>query len=168
MLKRLKLRIKNNKMFLFDEETGLLAEANSYDDALQVLKKKTEDYKKLVNKSGLKPMILNSEFEVKESTSYLKKWIIAFFFISLISVPVSYSISIGIKNGVNSIQIPKGNKIWQDIGDSIIKSAQSDSIKDTTREEQIKNSLSIIKKRIQPYIDFFSSESCSDLQLDDN
>ena len=40
MLKRLKLRIKNNKMFLFDEETGLLAEANSYHDALQVLKKK--------------------------------------------------------------------------------------------------------------------------------
>ena len=73
------------------------------------------------------------------------------------SIPISYSISNGIKNGFNKIDLPKGSKIWEKIGDEIIKASESESVKNEGRQEKINESLDILKKRIQPYIDFFDS-----------
>ena len=89
MLKKLKIIIKNKKTFLIDEETGLLADASSYEKAFEILKKKTDEYKELVKKSGFAPMLFQLESNSKATSSYFKKWVIAFFFISVISIPVS-------------------------------------------------------------------------------
>ena len=91
-----------------------------------------------------------------KNLSFTKKWIISFIFIAISSVPLSYSISNGIKNGFNNIDIPKGNLVWKMIGDEIIKISKSDTVQDTSREQEIKEALSIIKERIKPYKDFFA------------
>ena len=42
------------------------------------------------------------------------------------------------------------------IGDEIIKISKSDTVQDTSREQEIKEALSILKERIKPYKDFFA------------
>ena len=43
------------------------------------------------------------------------------------------------------------------IGDEIIKISKSDTVQDTSREQEIKEALSIIKERIKPYKDFLQN-----------
>lgn len=160
MIENFELKIKNKKFFLIDQTTNLVVEGISFDSAYKKLKEKLKANYKIKKEIGFNPSKLNDKLKIKsKELSYFKKWLIAFFFISLISISISYSISNGIKNGLNGVDFPKGNKVWTIIGDNIIKSAQSESIKDKKREAEIIESLEIIKNKLQPYLNFFSQQT---------
>ena len=40
---------------------------------------------------------------------------------------------------IESINFPKGSKLWTQIGDEIIKAADSETINDFSREQEINN-----------------------------
>ena len=142
--------------FFLDEETGIIAEGKNINNAYADLIKKKESYQKLKKISGINTDFIFKSIKNNKNLSFTKKWIISFIFIAISSVPLSYSISNGIKNGLNNIDIPKGNLVWKMIGDEIIKISKSDTVQDTSREQEIKEALSIIKERIKPYKDFFA------------
>ncbi len=142
--------------FFLDEETGIIAEGKNINNAYADLIKKKESYQKLKKISGINTDFIFKSIKNNKNLSFTKKWIISFIFIAISSVPLSYSISNGIKNGLNNIDIPKGNLVWKMIGDEIIKISKSDTVQDTSREQEIKEALSILKERIKPYKDFFA------------
>ncbi len=150
------LKKKGNVFFFLDEETGIIAEGKNINNAYADLIKKKESYQKLKKISGINTDFIFKSIKNNKNLSFTKKWIISFIFIAISSVPLSYSISNGIKNGLNNIDIPKGNLVWKMIGDEIIKISKSDTVQDTSREQEIKEALSILKERIKPYKDFFA------------
>ena len=153
----LKVILKKGKVFICDEKTGLIDNGKDFDSAIGNLERKIRSQERLIKISGFKPKYLGGLNVNHKISSFTKKFVIAFFFVSLMSIPISYSISNGIKNGFNKIDLPKGSKIWEKIGDEIIKASESESVKNEGRQEKINESLDILKKRIQPYIDFFDS-----------
>ena len=150
------LKKKGNAFFFLDEETGIIGEGKNINNAYADLIKKKESYQKLKKISGINTDFIFKSIKNNKNLSFTKKWIISFIFIAISSVPLSYSISNGIKNGLNNIDIPKGNLVWKMIGDEIIKISKSDTVQDTSREQEIKEALSILKERIKPYKDFFA------------
>ena len=150
------LKKRGNVFFFLDEETGIIGEGININNAYSDLIKKKESYQKLKKISGINTDFIFKCSKNNKNISFTKKWIISFIFIAISSVPLSYSISNGIKNGFNNIDIPKGNLVWKMIGDEIIKISKSDTVQDTSREQEIKEALSIIKERIKPYKDFFA------------
>ena len=150
------LKITKKGFFLLDEETGIIGEGNNSNDAYDDLSKKKINYEKLKISSEINTDFIFKENRNKKSLSFTKKWIISFIFIAISSIPLSYSISNGIKNGLNSLDLPKGNIVWEMIGDEIIKISKSETVKDNTREKEIEEALRIIKKRIKPYKEFFA------------
>ena len=150
------LKITQKGFFLLDEETGIIGEGNNSNDAYKDLKKKKTNYEKLKIRSEINTDFIFKERKKKYNLSFTKKWIISFIFIAVSSVPLSYSISNGIKNGFNGLDLPKGNIIWKMIGDEIIKISKSETVKDNSREKEIEEALKIIKKRIKPYKEFFA------------
>ena len=157
MKKKLEVYYDQNKVRILDRETNQFAEANNFDTAVTKLKEKNEQLKKLGEKFGLKLINLSLQ-----KNTLIKKWVLAFIFVTLISISFSYSIAVGIKNGVESINFPKGSKLWSQIGDEIIKAADSETINDFSREEEINNSLLKIKRKIRPYLNFFSTQNCDE------
>ena len=156
------LKIKNKKYYLFNKFENLVGVGGSYELAYEDLNRKILNEKVIKKEIGVDISKLNSSFKMSnEKFSYMKKWFIAFIFVSLMSISFSYSISNGIKNAINDLEFPKGNKIWTNIGDEIIKIGQSETMNSNLREEEINEALKKIKKRIYPYLDFFSlNEDC--------
>lgn len=156
------LKIKNKKFYLFNEFKSLVGIGNSYKLAREDLEKKILNAKKVNREIGFDFNKINTNMEISSNKlSYFKKWCISLIFVTLMSIILSYSISNGIKNALNSLDFPRGNKIWNKIGDEIIKVGKSDTLNNNEREDEINDSLLKIKKRINPYIKiFFSDEDC--------
>ena len=80
---------------------------------------------------------------------------IAFVFVALMSIPLSYSISLGIKNGLKGVDYPRGREIWTKIGDAIIDTAGSRSLNNQTRQAEITDAMRHILRQLKPYLDVF-------------
>ena len=149
------VRLRNGRVYVIDQPSGLIGEGASFDEALDELQGRREDVDALQRRAGV--ALPDGEFSMKPRPSrYVGKWIVAFVFVALMSVPLSYSISLGIKNGVKGIDYPRGGDIWRGIGDAIIDAANSDTLKDQPRQEEVVSAMRHILGQIRPYFEVFS------------
>ena len=92
------LKIKNKKYYLFYKFENLVGVGGSYELAYEDLNRKILNEKEIKKEIGVNISKLNSSIKMSnEKFSYMKKWFIAFIFVSLMSISFSYSISNGIK-----------------------------------------------------------------------
>ena len=149
--------IKAGRVYVIDQQQSVIGTAGTFDEAFENLRERQEETKGLMEEAGVSPRFAGRADDPRGPwLSYVGKWAIAFVFIALMSIPLSYSISIGIKNGVKGIGLPRGGEIWESIGDAILGAAKSDSLNDQPRQEEITDAMRHILVQLRPYLDVFS------------
>ena len=144
--------------FVIDEKTALIGEGQNPDDAYRNLNDKMMAYEALKEKSGFGDLSFQS-YGGGTLSATVKKWSVAFVFLSLFSVSLSYAISTGLSYGMKGIDVPRGQALWSALGDSIIRLGRSDSLfDDPQKEQEVIAALKRLHTKINLYIEAFSDD----------
>lgn len=159
--KEYSVQVTDGAFYVTHATSEIIGSGKSFDLALLDFEEKTSQYEILQKQSGFSmhnPILTNTK---TYNLGYTAKWFIAFVFVSIMSIPLSFSISNGISNGVSKVDLPKGSALWSSIGDAIIKASRSKSLEDQSRQDEIVDAIKIISSKISPYISAFAEPSNS-------